>query len=67
MADRESFTVRLSPEMKAKLRAFCIEQGITMTGFMEACAQMLDDEQYAESRMDMVIRARQIDGLNRFR
>lgn len=67
MAERAAFTVRLTPEAKATLQAFCYEHGISLNAFFEAAAQMAGEGSYEAQRNDLVLRARRIDGGHRFR
>ena len=66
MGDRQSLMVRLTPEARSQLVAFCIEHGVTATGLVEAFARMIDTAT-PERKEELVRYARQYDGANRAR
>lgn len=69
MAEREALHVYLSPEAKRRIDEFTAEQGISMSGFVEAMAS--DDELLngkLDDLMERIVRdARKIDVARRRR
>lgn len=70
MAEREALHVYLSPEAKRRIDEFTAEQGISMSGFVEAMAsdEKLLDGKHLDDLMQRIVRdARKIDVARRRR